>query len=513
MLDNLLGREEEEVAGPSPRWCARWRKRCKLPFDVKQIRLRFWFHLLLLVAATCQLFVDTKESQYLLSSKRNWMHFFLPEDYELNPTDDAPADNYYLYTRDEFLGAIRHSLEAYESIVDDSLDALSYRIPDLDRDFEDDNDDEEDEDDPPPLVKMVVEQYVNPSVYDWTSKKLGDNVVNQTEYLVNSTTFLDNKLFQSRREIRRITSLKLSFQLVSTELNSLRRACLVWNIDLLFDFQFRGQIALTLREQVVRDCDDTVSKEDIVALGELLWLNLVLLMLSLAYLVSTCVEVESNKLFSMWRLSEIVCLLCLTISSGMNLTDNSARKPTAVFHSAVISLGQGLLWVNLIQYFSLNQNVLVLTLERTIPRVLKFLLEVTPIFVGYAMFGVSFYSSQTVRFTDLKSAFATLFSLINGDAIQETFQDLMELNAGVAQAYVYTFIMVGSYVILNIVIALVEEAYFAAKDIHDLHGKAGGGSAEPMQGRFGTRRRRFQVQSASRGEGDGEEEGEEEAGL
>ncbi|KAH9254603.1 hypothetical protein BASA81_007360 [Batrachochytrium salamandrivorans] len=509
MLDNLLGREEEgmgeEITAPLSR-LNRLKKCCKLPFDVKQIRLRFWFHLLLLLAATCQLFVDTKESQYLLSSKRNWMHFFLPEDYELNPTDDEPAENYYLYTRDEFLGAVKHSLEAYESIVEDSLDALSYRIPDLDRDF---NDEDEEEDDAPPLVKMVVEQYTNPFVYDWKSKKLGDNMVNQTEYWVNSTTFLDSKLFQSRREIRRITNLKLSFQLVSTELNSLRRACLVWNIDLLFEFQYRGQIAMTMREQVVRDCDDTVSKEDIVALGELLWLNLVLLMLSLAYFISTCIEIEANHLFSMWRVSEMICLLCLTISSGMNLNDNSARKPTAIFHSAVISLGQGLLWVNLIQYFSLNQNVLVLTLERTIPRVLKFLLEITPIFVGYAMFGLSFYSSQTVRFSDLKSAFATLFSLLNGDAIQETFQDLMELNAGVAQAYVYTFIMVGSYVILNIVIALVEEAYFAAKDIHDLHGKTEN-NAEPMQGRFGMRRRRFLSNAANAQE---EEEEDDREGL
>jgi hypothetical protein len=112
----------------------------------------------------------------------------------------------------------------------------------------------------------------------------------------------------------------------------------------------------------------------------------------------------------------------------------------------------------------MKRNFLILTLERTIPKVATFILEVIPIFFGYAMFGVSYFSSWTTRFATLGDAFVTLFSLLNGDVLQETFQDLVQWSPVIAQLYLYSFVMLGSYVVLNIVIAIVEESFFQAKE-------------------------------------------------
>ena len=104
--------------------------------------------------------------------------------------------------------------------------------------------------------------------------------------------------------------------------------------------------------------------------------------------------------------------------------------------------------------------MLILTLKHGLPRVLRFMVGVMPIMFGYAFFGMLYFGGSTTRFGTLGSSLVTLFAVLNGDVIRETFLDLMYVDATVSQIFMYTFISLFIYVVLNVFIAIIEEAFF-----------------------------------------------------
>jgi hypothetical protein len=119
--------------------------------------------------------------------------------------------------------------------------------------------------------------------------------------------------------------------------------------------------------------------------------------------------------------------------------------------------------VTLISYFGNRRRyfALVTTLERAVPRVVKFLLGVLPAFASYVLFGVIFFGSHSVRFSGVRNAMVTLFSLLNGDVLRETFNDLIPFNGLVTEIYLYSFVLIFAYVTLNVLLCIVEECFFA----------------------------------------------------
>ncbi|RHX98385.1 hypothetical protein DYB28_008411 [Aphanomyces astaci] len=63
----------------------------------------------------------------------------------------------------------------------------------------------------------------------------------------------------------------------------------------------------------------------------------------------------------------------------------------------------------------------------------------------------------------MQEACVTLFSILNGDVILDTFASLQTDFPFLGAAYLYTFIALFIYVVLNIFVAIVEEAFFATR--------------------------------------------------
>lgn len=63
---------------------------------------------------------------------------------------------------------------------------------------------------------------------------------------------------------------------------------------------------------------------------------------------------------------------------------------TSSTHTLMAGLGSALFWINLVNYLHHSDRLyaIVLVIRRSIPRVGKLLVQVIPIFVGYALFGV-----------------------------------------------------------------------------------------------------------------------------
>ena len=131
------------------------------------------------------------------------------------------------------------------------------------------------------------------------------------------------------------------------------------------------------------------------------------------------------------------------------------------------------------QYYAL-----ILTLKKSAPRVLAFLVGVMPVFLGFAYFGVAYFSTGSSLFSTVDTSAVALFALLNGDVIHDVFDAIYPISPVLSRIYLYTFISLFIYAVLNIFIAIVEDAFFAARqetekeikedigqqkfDIHDL---------------------------------------------
>ncbi|RQM16912.1 hypothetical protein DD237_002739 [Peronospora effusa] len=172
------------------------------------------------------------------------------------------------------------------------------------------------------------------------------------------------------------------------------------------------------------------------------------------------------QLLNSLQLLVLISLVLLLLSTMWSLLFLEAHMPIRFGHRLLHATALLLLWSCLVGYLEHNQHIysIVLTLKWGTPRVLQFLLGVSPIFVGYALFGTIYFGNKIEEFGTLSASMITLFSLMNGDIIMDTF-DAMELHHFTVSgsAYLYSFISLFMYVVLNIFIAIVEEAFFATQ--------------------------------------------------
>jgi hypothetical protein len=84
------------------------------------------------------------------------------------------------------------------------------------------------------------------------------------------------------------------------------------------------------------------------------------------------------------------------------------------------------------------------TMAYALPTVLELLFQLSPLFLGYACFGMVVWGGHCARFAGLWESCLTLYAVVNGDIIQDTFLALERSGAApawVAQLYVYSYIM------------------------------------------------------------------------
>lgn len=134
-------------------------------------------------------------------------------------------------------------------------------------------------------------------------------------------------------------------------------------------------------------------------------------------------------------------------------------------------------WVSLVRYLQVNARftILGLTLQRGLPRVAQFLAGVLPIFVGFVLFGTVMFGAKVPRFQTASATATTLFSVANGDEIHDTF-NAVAYTPWVGQLYVYSYMILFSYVVLMVCIGIIEDAFFSAVFPASWPSSAGAGS-------------------------------------
>ena len=131
-------------------------------------------------------------------------------------------------------------------------------------------------------------------------------------------------------------------------------------------------------------------------------------------------------------------------------------------------LGVMLSCFNMLRYFEVNKRFYlhVETLRNASAHILRFLVSVSPIYWGYAIFGVLNFGPYTWKFESLDQASVTLFALLTGDDIHDTFRDIVDQSypfPWVSRIYIYSFVTLFITTVLNVFIFIIEDAFLIAK--------------------------------------------------
>nr|XP_056700401.1 mucolipin-2 [Euleptes europaea] len=169
-----------------------------------------------------------------------------------------------------------------------------------------------------------------------------------------------------------------------------------------------------------------------------------------------------------WYVLVIISDMMTIIGSIMKMEIKA--KNLASYDVCSILLGTSTLfvWVGVIRYLGYFQtyNVLILTMQASLPKVLRFCCCAGMIYLGYTFCGWIVLGPYHEKFEDLNTVAECLFSLVNGDDMFATFAQIQRKSTLVwlfSRLYLYSFISLFIYMILSLFIALITDSYDTIK--------------------------------------------------
>eukprot|EP01013_Petalomonas_cantuscygni_P007931 TRINITY_DN20637_c0_g1_i1.p1 TRINITY_DN20637_c0_g1~~TRINITY_DN20637_c0_g1_i1.p1 ORF type:complete len:680 (+),score=113.28 TRINITY_DN20637_c0_g1_i1:335-2374(+) len=122
-------------------------------------------------------------------------------------------------------------------------------------------------------------------------------------------------------------------------------------------------------------------------------------------------------------------------------------------------------WIVFLAYFKFYPRwyLLLKSLMHGMPQAVLFLIGCFPFFLAYAIFGTVVFGSHCPLFATLTDSCLTLFAVLNGDSIHDVFSRLMGTRSRVftfvGLVYLFSFVGLFIYAILNVFLAIMETAY------------------------------------------------------
>lgn len=86
-----------------------------------------------------------------------------------------------------------------------------------------------------------------------------------------------------------------------------------------------------------------------------------------------------------------------------------------------------------------------------------------PPFMAFTFAGAALFGDQVENFKTIRQTSATIFSVFNGDSVLDVFMQLERFFPVSGQIYLYLLICFFMYIVLNTVVATIEEAFFNSR--------------------------------------------------
>ncbi|XP_054836649.1 mucolipin-2 isoform X2 [Eublepharis macularius] len=184
-----------------------------------------------------------------------------------------------------------------------------------------------------------------------------------------------------------------------------------------------------------------------------------------------------------WYVLVIISDMMTIIGSIMKMEIKAKNLTSYDVCSILLGTSTLFVWVGVIRYLGYFQtyNVLILTMQASLPKVLRFCCCAGMIYLGYTFCGWIVLGPYHEKFEDLNTVAECLFSLVNGDDMFATFAQIHQKSTLVwlfSRLYLYSFISLFIYMILSLFIALITDSYdtikkyqesgFPVTDLHEL---------------------------------------------
>nr|XP_020650713.1 mucolipin-2 isoform X1 [Pogona vitticeps] len=169
-----------------------------------------------------------------------------------------------------------------------------------------------------------------------------------------------------------------------------------------------------------------------------------------------------------WYVLVIVSDMMTIIGSIMKMEIKAKNLTSYDVCSIFLGTSTLFVWAGVIRYLGYFQtyNVLILTMQASLPKVLRFCCCAGMIYLGYTFCGWIVIGPYHEKFEDLNTVAECLFSLVNGDDMFATFAQIQQKSTLVwlfSRLYLYSFISLFIYMILSLFIALITDAYDTIK--------------------------------------------------
>lgn len=174
---------------------------------------------------------------------------------------------------------------------------------------------------------------------------------------------------------------------------------------------------------------------------------------------------------NLWYVMIVVNDILIIVGTISKISIEFRDFDNSLFTLTGILLGMGalLVYVGVLRYFGFfNQyNILILTMKKSIPSMLRFMSCAIVLYVGFLIAGWVIIGPYSMKFRTLGESSEALFSLMNGDDMFATFYTINDSNTTIkvfGTIYIYCFVSMFIYVVLSLFIAIIMDAYEVVKD-------------------------------------------------
>ncbi|XP_029416167.1 mucolipin-2 isoform X2 [Nannospalax galili] len=169
-----------------------------------------------------------------------------------------------------------------------------------------------------------------------------------------------------------------------------------------------------------------------------------------------------------WYVLVIISDLMTIIGSILKMEIKAKNLTNYDLCSILLGTSTLFVWVGVIRYLGYFQtyNVLILTMQASLPKVLRFCACAGMIYLGYTFCGWIVLGPYHEKFENLNIVSECLFSLVNGDDMFATFAQIQQKSVLVwlfSRLYLYSFISLFIYMVLSLFIALITDSYDTIK--------------------------------------------------
>ncbi|KAI1718490.1 polycystin cation channel domain-containing protein [Ditylenchus destructor] len=175
--------------------------------------------------------------------------------------------------------------------------------------------------------------------------------------------------------------------------------------------------------------------------------------------------------FNLWYVTIVVNDVLIIMGTICKVTIEFRDFDSDLFTLTGILLGLGalLVYIGLLRYlgFFSQYNILVLTLKRSLPSILRFMVCTIILYLGFLIAGWVIIGPYSIKFRTLSQSSEALFSLLNGDDMFATFYTISDSSTTIkvfGTIYIYLFVCLFIYIVLSLFIAIIMDAYEVVKE-------------------------------------------------